>query len=387
MFEQQYGRKEEFFLERHALTTAKEILQQPVLWKRLAELLKNQQAEINAFMEELPPLCQLRIILTGAGSSAFIGKSLQAMLLRTIGLRTEAVATTDIVSAPESHLADVPTLLVSFSRSGESAESMEALKLAAKHIKKLYNLVAVCKKSSTLEKLAKNTSATLVLDMPEGSSDLGFAMTSSVSCMILGTYAVLSALNADEFSIYIRNIADSAEKEFKPMNELAQKIAAFQYDRIVYLGSGGLKGLAHEGAIKSLELTNGKVNASYETPMGFRHGPKAVLNNTTLTVHFISPIQKTQLYDLDLLNEVVLQKRANRQAALVPIGCDTPDMVDYVFYYELMGQKYAELTAYLKGLLFLQLLSLEKSMLSGTPTDNPNPSGEVNRIVQGVIIH
>lgn len=387
MFEQQYGRKEEFFLERHALTTAKEILQQPVLWKRLSELLKNQQAEINAFMEELPPLCQLRIILTGAGSSAFIGESLQAMLLRTIGLRTEAIATTDIVSAPESYLADVPTLLVSFSRSGESAESMEALKLAAKHIKKLYNLVAVCKKSSTLEKLAKDTSATLVLDMPEGSSDLGFAMTSSVSCMILGTYAVLSALNADDFGIYIRLIANSAEKEFKPMDELAQKIAAFQYDRIVYLGSGGLKGLAHEGAIKSLELTNGKVNASYETPMGFRHGPKAVLNNTTLTVHFISPIQKTQLYDLDLLNEVVLQKRANRQAALVPIGCGTPDMVDYVFSYELMGQKYVELTAYLKGLLFLQLLSLEKSMLSGTPTDNPNPSGEVNRIVQGVIIH
>lgn len=387
MFEQQYGRKEEFFLERHALTTAKEILQQPVLWKRLAELLKNQQAEINAFMEELPPLCQLRIILTGAGSSAFIGESLQAMLLRTIGLRTETIATTDIVSAPESYLADVPTLLVSFSRSGESAESMEALKLAAKHIKKLYNLVAVCKKSSTLEKLAKDTSATLVLDMPEGSSDLGFAMTSSVSCMILGTYSVLSALNADDFGIYIRLIADSAEKEFKPMDELAQKIAAFQYDRIVYLGSGGLKGLAHEGAIKSLELTNGKVNASYETPMGFRHGPKAVLNNTTLTVHFVSPIQKTQLYDLDLLNEVVLQKRANRQAALVPVGCGTPDMVDYVFSYELMGQKYVELTAYLKGLLFLQLLSLEKSMLSGTPTDNPNPSGEVNRIVQGVIIH
>lgn len=387
MFEQQYGRKEEFFLKRHALTTAKEVLQQPFLWRRLAELLTNQQAEINAFMEKLPPLAQLRIILTGAGSSAFIGESLQAMLLRTIGLRTEAVATTDIVSAPESYLTDVPTLLVSFSRSGESAESMEALKLAAKHIKKLYNLVAVCKKSSTLENLAKGTSATLVLDMPEGSSDLGFAMTSSISCMILGAYAVLSALKADDFGVYIRKLADSAEKEFKPMDEFAQKIADFQYDRIVYLGSGGLKGLAHEGAIKSLELTNGKVNASYETPLGFRHGPKAVLNETTLTVHFISPIQKTQLYDLDLLTEVILQKHANRQAALMPTGCGAADMADYVFSYELIGQEHVELTAYLKGLLFLQLLSLEKSMLCGTPTDNPSPSGAVNRVVRGVIIH
>ena len=114
MFEQQYGRKEEFFLKRHALTTAKEVLQQPFLWRRLAELLTNQQAEINAFMEKLPPLAQLRIILTGAGSSAFIGESLQAMLLRTIGLRTEAVATTDIVSAPESYLTDVPTTVGQF---------------------------------------------------------------------------------------------------------------------------------------------------------------------------------------------------------------------------------------------------------------------------------
>lgn len=387
MFEQQYGRKKDFFLEHHALTTATEILQQPVLWRQLMELLMKQQGEIDAFVGKLPPLSQLRIVLTGAGSSAFIGESLQAMLQRSIGLKTEAVATTDIVSAPESYLADVPTLLVSFSRSGESAESMEAIKLAARYIKKLYNLVVVCKKASTLEKLARNTSETLVLDMPEGSSDLAFAMTSSISCMILGTYTVLSGLKADVTASYISKLADSAEKEFRPMNELAQQIAAFDYDRIVYLGSSGLKGLAHEGAIKSLELTNGKVNASFETPMGFRHGPKAVLNNTTLTVHFISPLQKTQLYDLDLLNEVVLQKHMNRQAALVPKGCSVPEGIDYVFSYELSKQENVELTAYLKGLLFLQLLSLEKSILSGTPTDNPSPGGEMNRVVRGVILH
>jgi tagatose-6-phosphate ketose/aldose isomerase len=387
VFEQQYGRNKSFFKQHCALITAEEILQQPVLWRELAVLLINQNGEINQFIKKLSPMDHLRIVLTGAGSSAFIGESLQAMLQRFAGIKTEAVATTDIVSAPEAFLMDLPTLMVSFSRSGESAESMEAIRLANKHIKKLFHLVAVCKKLSTLETLAKKTSETLVLDLPEKSSDLGFAMTSSISCMILATYAALTKIDVNDFASYINKLSDSVEGEFKSINELAQKIAAFDYSRIVYLGSGGLKGLAHEGAIKSLELTNGKVNASFETPMGFRHGPKAVLNDTTLTVHFISPMHKTQQYDIDLLNEVVLQKHGNRQVAIVPKDCTLSCKPDYVFAYEMLGQENIELTAYIKGLIFLQLLSLEKSILSGTPTDNPSPKGEINRVVQGVVIH
>lgn len=387
MIEQQYGRDETFFLEHSALTTAKEILQQPALWRNLAQLLMKQSQEIDAFMSRLEKLSDLRIILTGAGSSAFIGESLQMMLGRGYGLRSEAIATTDIVSAPEAVLFDVPTLLVSFSRSGESPESMEALKLASKHVNKLYNLVVVCKKESSLADMAAQSGDTLILDMPEGSSDLGFAMTSSVSCMMLGTYMALSGIQASRYAEYIHQLADSVEKEFKAMDNLARDIASFPYDRMIYLGSGGLKGLAHEGAVKSLELTNGKVNASYESPMGFRHGPKTVINKRTLTVHFISPLLKTRLYDLDLLHELVEQKEENKQAAIADKNGDMPSGLDYAFLYEPVGAEYQELTAYIKGLLFLQLISLEKSMESGTPTDNPSIGGQVSRVVRGVKIH
>ncbi|MGI6689648.1 MAG: SIS domain-containing protein [Christensenellales bacterium] len=387
MIEQQYGRDETFFLEHSALTTAKEILQQPALWRNLARLLMKQSQEIDAFMSRLGKRSDLRIILTGAGSSAFIGESLQMMLGRGYGLRSEAIATTDIVSAPEAVLHNVPTLLVSFSRSGESPESMEALKLASKHVNKLYNLVVVCKKESSLAAMAAQSGDTLILNMPEGSSDLGFAMTSSVSCMMLGTYMALSGIQASRYAEYIYQLADSVEKEFKAMDNLARDIASFQYDRMIYLGSGGLKGLAHEGAVKSLELTNGKVNASYESPMGFRHGPKTVINKRTLTVHFISPLLKTRLYDLDLLHELVEQKEENKQVAIADKNCDMPSGLDYVFLYEPVDAEHQELTAYIKGLLFLQLISLEKSMESGTPTDNPSVGGQVSRVVRGVKIH
>lgn len=387
MFEQMYGRPQRFFEEHSALTTAKEILQQPALWRNLSKLLAQQSQAIDAFMSELGQLDKLRIIFTGAGSSAFIGDSLQMMLGKQAGVRSESVPTTDIVATPDSVLFDVPTLLVSFSRSGESPESMAAVRLATRHIKRLYNLVAVCKKGSSLASLAEQMSGTLVLDMPEGSSDLGFAMTSSISCMMLGVYMVLTQTNAQQAASYIEQLADSVEHEFAAMDSLAQDVAQFAFDRIIYLGSGGLKGLAHEGAIKSLELTNGKVNASYESPMSFRHGPKTVITPQSLSVHFISPLQNTQKYDLDLLNELVAQKGQNRQLAVVPAGSPTSPGADYHFEYGLVGQEHTELTAYIKCLLFLQLLSLEKSMESGTPTDNPSVGGEVNRVVKGVTIY
>ena len=50
--------------------------------------------------------------MTGAGPSAFIGESLAPWLTRLLDRPVEAVATTDIVSAPGRYLRDAPTLLV-----------------------------------------------------------------------------------------------------------------------------------------------------------------------------------------------------------------------------------------------------------------------------------
>ena len=58
--------------------------------------------------------------------------------------------------------------------------------------------------------------------------------------------------------------------------------------RIVYLGSNTLKGTSQESALKMLELTAGRVVTMYDTPMGFRHGPKSIVDDTTLTVVYLS---------------------------------------------------------------------------------------------------
>ncbi len=382
-----FGREAAWYNEHNAVVTAGEIHQQPRLWRQLAGLLRAQAPQIEAFLAKIKAVENLRVVFTGAGSSAFIGESLQMMLGQSLGLRSEAIATTDIVSAPHSTLFDVPTLLVSFSRSGESPESMAALQYAASRVQQLYNLVVVCKKDSSLANYAGQSGNTLILDMPPESSDKAFAMTSSVSCMVLGVYCLFHWRQKDELFQWMEQLAGAVQQEMDAMDATARQVAAFGYDRLIYLGSGGLKGLAREGAVKSLELTNGKVNASFDSSMGFRHGPKTVINNSTLTLHFLSPLGLTSRYDTDFVQEAAQEKRGNRICVVAPETAALPTGVDYQYAYECQSGKFAELCAYIWGLVFMQLLSMEKSLATGTPTDNPSVGGEVNRVVQGVNIY
>ena len=119
-----------------ALWTAREIEQQPASWLRTQELVRQHAAPIARFLEPLLEKLDLRIILTGAGSSAFIGECLAPLLLQRLGRRVEAIATTDLLSGPALYFQkDVPTLLVSFGRSGSSPESVAVVDLADRSLR------------------------------------------------------------------------------------------------------------------------------------------------------------------------------------------------------------------------------------------------------------
>lgn len=59
------------------LYTYSEINGQPALWNKVYELLEERQKEVESFLKPILDLPNLRIILTGAGSSAFIGEASQ----------------------------------------------------------------------------------------------------------------------------------------------------------------------------------------------------------------------------------------------------------------------------------------------------------------------
>jgi tagatose-6-phosphate ketose/aldose isomerase len=73
---------------------------------------------------------------------------------------------------------------------------------------------------------------------------------------------------------------------------------------VVYLGSGPLEALAKEAALKILELTGGEVLSVANSALGFRHGPKAMVNRETLVLMFRSSDPLARRYEGDLLEEL-----------------------------------------------------------------------------------
>lgn len=385
-----FGKSEGYYRDRGAILTAGEIAQQPAVWRKAADNMLSRKAEIKEFMDEVMSIKDLRIVFTGAGSSAFIGEAMMFMLANELGIRTEAVHSTDIISAPDSTLFDVPTLLISYGRSGESPESKAVIDFAAKRIKNLYNIVIVCDKNSTLASMGRRMENSMVLDMPEESSDKGFAMTSSVSCMALATWCLFHYKDIEKYASYIKLIADSMSQQMDEIAAKAEEIARVDYRRIFWLGTGALKGLAREAAIKSMELSDGYVNSGYDAPTGFRHGPKTVINNETITVHFLSNQEYSLRYDVDLAEEVIHEKDKNVVVTVKPESKkDATSGEDYEVIYKIpaMLPANSEIGAYIGSLLFAQLLSMIKSLEKGYMTDSPCKKGTVNRVVKGIVIY
>ena len=154
---------------------------------------------------------------------------------------------------------------------------------------------------------------------------------------------------------------------------------------MVYLGSGSMKGLARESALKVLELTAGRVVAMGDSPLAFRHGPKSVLDDTTLVVMYLSNDPHTRAYDLDLLREL---RQSQGDDNVLAVSADQGDDADGDASWQLPDAAQLGDTALaIPAVLCAQLLALHSSLALGLTADNPFPSGEVNRVVQGVRIH
>ncbi len=104
------------------------------------------------------PSLSLRVVMSGAGTSSFIGDCLVPALSVRLQRRVEAIATTDLVSGPQLQLqSDVPTLLVSFARSGNSPESVAAVDFAERAVADVHHLIITCNAEGELAKRASGT--------------------------------------------------------------------------------------------------------------------------------------------------------------------------------------------------------------------------------------
>ena len=357
--------------------TRREILQQPETLRATQALLLESRDRIGAFLNPLLDIPALRIVLAGAGSSSFIGQSLAPHLSQLMRRPVEAVATTDLVSAPHLFLdKDRPTLLISFGRSGNSPESLAAIALAEARLKQVWHLIVTCNEEGGLARLSRPNACIVVL--PKATHDRGFAMTSSFTAMMYAALAIFTGPEtmADRSEAIARSVSNTLAKIEPRIGALAK--AGFQ--RIVYLGSGVLEGLAREASLKLLEMTDGDMVTFAGTPMAFRHGPKTILTAQTLVVVFLSNHALTRRYDLDVVDEL----RRDGNGALLVLSAQDADG-DVIGATNLDGAE--DIDILFPFIVPAQLLALHASLNLGLAPDQPNASGTVSRVVKGVHIH
>lgn len=357
--------------------TILEIGQQPDAWREVAA--RSDEAT-DAFLRDLLARPDLRIILTGAGSSAFAGEIAAPVLRRHLHRRVEPIATTDIVASPRDHLeAETPTLLVSFARSGNSPESLATTALADQLVDHVWHLVLTCDRDGKLGRAHLDRQDSLVVYMPERTNDSGFAMTSSLTSMLLSCLLLLGPAHPQD----VEALARAAEHVVGLQSDI-RALAQTKKQRFVYLGSGPLQGLARESALKLLELTAGEVVTYFDSPLGFRHGPKSVLDTDTLAVVYLSTDAYTRRYDLDIIAE--LRRQLGRDAVTVISAEPIPQELGPATVLPGLAGVTDALVA-LPYLVFGQYLALFTSLEYGKTPDNPFPSGEVSRVVRGVTIY
>lgn len=369
--------------------TTREIKQQPELWQETLTIYQEKQETIEAFLRNIKQKTdkRIRVVFTGAGTSQYVGDTIVPYLNKTGATADylfESIATTDIVAAPEQVLfADEPTLLVSFARSGNSPESLAAVKIVDQFVADSHHLTITCAADGSLAQQAAADETSYLLLMPERSNDAGFAMTGSFSCMALSALLIFDQTPLTEKRHYVETLSRLGQEVIDRETEL-QVLTDRSFKRIVYLGSGTLSGLTREAQLKVLELTAGKIATVFDSSMGFRHGPKSFVDDQTLVFVFVSNTPYTRQYDLDMLEEL---KSDGIAAAVTAIG--QPATVNFSgtnFFFPddtLLPDGYLALA----DIVFAQTIALLASIKVGNTPDTPSPTRTVNRVVKGVTIH
>lgn len=346
--------------------TVAEINAQPEIWRKWKSPLATKAQEIRGWIAGLK---LQEIWLSGAGTSAYIGDTLTRQMTGA-GPLLLPFPTTDLVSCPALAMSrQGPILSVQFGRSGNSSETIGLIDLLDAHRPDIHRLQITCNEESALAtRQGPGGGETQALILPPETHDRGFAMTSSFTTMYLSALACLDT--GFDVAQTLPELADSAA-------ELLPSLWAGQIkrpSRAVFLGSGGLTGIARESALKVLELTAGRTLTQWDSTLGFRHGPKAAVDADTVVFVMIHPDPQTARYDLDLASEI---RQQFPETKVVTIGkdCDIPINLtgsagDPVLY-----------------VLPAQVLAHQWSEELGLPVDDPFAGQNLTRVVSGVKLY
>ena len=383
--------EEEEKQRRGLVYTPHEIAQQPETWGATFMVCSDRAADIGRFLESSgigdKSGQPAKAILVGAGTSDYVGESVQSLLAKEWNCEADAIPSTDLLTNAEDVIRpDRRYLWVSFSRSGDSPEAVAVLAAAIARFPLVRHIVVTCNEDSRLVREFGSRPDVLPIVLSERVNDRGLAMTSSFSNMVVAGHCLAHIRSLRAYADILDRITVAAQKFIPPGADLAARLARQSFSKVCFLGTGPLKAVARESALKVLELTAGRVYTFYDSYLGLRHGPLSAVDGSTLVVAYISGDERRRSYELDLLEELKEKRLPGRTVAVCPFLTDrVPAVSDDAISLDVedVPDDYRPII----DVIFAQLLGLFASVHLGVRPDTPSPNGAISRVVRPIKIY
>jgi tagatose-6-phosphate ketose/aldose isomerase len=387
--------------ERGLEHTPREIWQQPDTWRTTYQHCLDHRAELNDALRRAGigrgSTSSPTVYLVGAGTSDYTGRALAPLLRERWGCDVWPIPSTTLLTEfEEFHRPGREYLWISFSRSGQSPEGVALLEQALERHREIRHLVITCNQQGPMAQLcARYPDRALALVLDDAVNDRGLAMTSSFSNMVLAGQCVGHLEEFEEFGEVVARMGEIGRAFLPAAAEAAASITALGCMRACFVGSGVLRAVADESALKVVELSAGKVTTLAETPLGLRHGPMSSVDSQTLFVAFLSSDERRRGYELDLLREID-RKHLGRVRAVVTARADdeTASLADYSLSLNSaaglsnsLPNKFSDLYRPPLDVMLGQLIGLFSSMQYGLKPDQPSPGGTITRVVAPIKLY
>lgn len=372
---------------RGLIHTPGEIQQQPATWRTTVERLSEQRAQVLRFLDESGD--HLSVLLTGAGTSDYIGRAVAPVLRRQWQCEVIPVASTELLTNLEDYLLPGRKyLLVSLSRSGDSSEGVALIQQALEQYpSRIRHLVLTCNREGAMARQFAGNPALASMVLEDAVNDRGLAMTSSFSNLVIAGQFLAYIRTPQAYAPIVKSLAEMGERLLPAAASLASTMAEKQTAQVCFLGTGALHAVAEESSLKVLELNAGRIHTIAQSALGLRHGPLSSLNSNTLVVAYLSGEEPRAHYEIDLLKElrekhlgsnmiVVAPTQDSRLTAVTPnvLSLDAPE-------------GFPDVCRPPVDVIVGQLLGLFFSIHNGLTPDSPSPSGAISRVVSHVKIY
>ena len=329
----------------YAHFTLKEIYEQPETILKAGQKTASEIEKATEYIRHAK-----NIYITGSGTSYNSALIAKQILSKYVKIKAESVMSSELQFDPNA--IEENSIIVAISQSGESADVLEAVKIAKNANCKIIAIVNMLTSSLARE-------ADVVIGLNCG-PEIGVAATKSFTSQLVILYKIVQKLSNNDITINFEEFSKSISKTLdNPTN--IQKIAKElkEISDIYILGRGINYPIATESALKLKELTY--IHAEGIAGGELKHGPLALMDSKVYVI-ILNPNDSTYSDTLTSAREIKA-----RGAKIIGVSDVKSDVYDH--WIEM--PKISEVLYPISEIIPIQLLSYYAALEKDADPDYP----------------